>query len=72
MQQVEIRVRGQIDPHWTAWFEGLRIDHTERGETVLTGQVTDQSALYGLLSRLRDLGLPLISVSSAGVDDCSV
>ena len=63
MQQVEIRVRGQIDEHWSEWLDGLAITHTTEGETVLTGSAIDQSALYGLIARLRDLGLPLVSVN---------
>lgn len=63
MLNVEIRVRGQIDEQWTDWFEGLALSHVE-GVTVLTGSVQDQSALYGLLAKLRDLGLPLVSVIS--------
>lgn len=65
MQSVEIRVKGQIDAHWSAWFEGLAIAHTEAGDTILSGVVRDQADLYGLLARLRDLGLPLVSVNSA-------
>ena len=49
----------------SSWFEGLTIAHTNQGETILTGVVADQAALYGLLAKLRDLGLALISVSSA-------
>ena len=64
MQQVEIRVKGQIDEHWAEWLGGLTITHTSEGETVLSGPVQDQSALYGLLAGLRDLGLPLLSVNS--------
>ena len=57
----EIRVEGVLDQHWTAWFEGLQIgsDHTQ---TVIFGPVADQAALYGLLNRVCDLGLVLISV----------
>ena len=66
MRQVEIRVKGQIDETWSEWFEGLAIMHTEEGETVLAGQVADESALYGHLARLRDLGLQLISVNRTG------
>ena len=62
MQVVEIRIKGQIDEHWSDWFEGLTITHTDQGETLLTGEVADQAALYGLLAKLRDLGLPLVSV----------
>jgi len=63
MLHVEIRVRGQIDEHWTSWFEDLTLSYVE-AVTVLSGVVQDQAALYGLLAKLRDLGLPLISVSS--------
>ena len=68
MQQVEIRVRGQIDERWSEWLDGLTIAHTTDGETVLTGSVMDQSALYGLIARLRDLGLPLVSVNPRGTN----
>ena len=67
MLRVEIRAKGQIDAHWSSWFEGLMVTHTAQGETVLTGDVTDQATLYGLLAKLRDLGLPLVSVSSREV-----
>jgi hypothetical protein len=67
--QVEIRVKGRIDRDWSDWFEDLEIVHTEQDETILTGQVADQSALYGLIARLRDLGLSLISVDSKDVDE---
>ena len=63
MQQVEIRVKGRIDECWTEWLDGLTIRHAEADETVLTGPVADQAALYGLLAKLRDLGLPLSAVN---------
>ena len=63
MQHIEIVVKGHLDPHWSEWLEGMTITHTTN-QTVLCGMVADQSALYGLLSRLRDLGLTLISVIS--------
>ena len=69
MQRVEIRVKGQIDERWSDWFEGLEITHTDEDETILTGEIADQAALYGLIAKLRDLGLPLISVNSAEVKD---
>ncbi len=69
MQNVEIRVKGQLDEHWSDWFEGLTITHTDQNETVLTGPVVDQAALHGLLAKLRDLGLPLVSVSLSEVTD---
>ena len=63
MQQVEIRVKGQIDERWSEWLDGLTIRHVEADETVLTGPVEDQAALYGLIAKLRDLGLPLAAVN---------
>ena len=64
MLQVEIRARGCIDEQWSSWFEGLSIAHTAQAETILSGSVADQAALYGLLAKLRDLGLALVSVDS--------
>ena len=64
MQQVKIVVKGQLDSNWSDWLEGMSITHNADQNTVLRGAVADQSALYGLLSRLRDLGLMLISVFS--------
>ena len=69
MLQAEIRVKGQIDEHWSDWFEGLTVTHTDQEETVLTGPVVDQSALYGLLAKLRDLGLPLLSVNCKELEE---
>ena len=68
MPQVEIHIKGKIDEHWSDWFKGLMVKHVSEEETVLTGPVADQSALYGLLARLRDLGLTLLSVSSEGFE----
>jgi hypothetical protein len=64
MQSVEIRVKGQIDEHWSDWFGDLALRHTEQDETILSGTVVDQAALYGLLTKLRNLGLSLVSVNS--------
>ena len=63
MKQVEIRVKGQIDKQWSDWFDDLTLTHTDQDETILSGPVADQAALYGLIAKLRDLGLPLISVN---------
>lgn len=63
MPQIEIKVRGQIDEKWSGWLDDLTITHTEQNDTVLAGYVADQSALYGLLTKLRDLGLSLLSVN---------
>jgi len=64
MQHIEVRVKGQIDERWSDWLDGLTITHTEEGDTLLTGSVLDQSALYGLIAKLRDLGLPLLAMNS--------
>jgi hypothetical protein len=57
----QIRVQGHLDPRWTDWFGGMTIALEEGGDTLLTGPVVDQAALYGLLKKVRDLGMPLIS-----------
>jgi hypothetical protein len=59
----EIRIKGHLDDRWGDWFEGLTITLEDNGETLLTGPVVDQAALHGLLKKVRDLGMPLISVS---------
>ena len=71
MLQVEIRVKGQINKQWSEWFGGLTISHSDPDESVLTGLVPDQAALYGIISRLRDLGLRLSSVSSEEIEEDS-
>jgi hypothetical protein len=60
--QYEIRVDGHIDTRWAAWFEGLSLATEDDGTTVLRGSVLDQAALHGLLQKLRDVGIPLISL----------
>jgi hypothetical protein len=57
----QIRVQGHLDPRWTDWFGGMTIALEEGGDTLLTGPVVDQAVLYGLLKKVRDLGMPLIS-----------
>ena len=59
----EITVQGHLAPRWSAWFDGLELVRTDDGTTVITGPVADQSALHGLLQKLRDLGIPLVSLS---------
>lgn len=59
----EIRVAGQLPPQWADWFEGLTVTPIETGDTLLTGPAIDQAALHGLLKKVRDFGLSLISVS---------
>lgn len=58
----EIRVKGNLDQRWSRWFDGFTITPQLDGATLLTGPVADQSALHGLLGKVRDLGLPLLSV----------
>lgn len=60
----ELRVAGLLDRHWSSWFGGLEITHEEDGTTTLRGVVADQTELHGLLAKVRDLGAPLISVTS--------
>ena len=59
----EIRIKGHLDPHRIRVCEGLRVKHLPNGETTLIGPVPDQAGLYGILNRLRDLGVPLVSVN---------
>ena len=69
MQQVEIHVKGQIDPHWADWLGGLEVHYTLNGRTVMNGFLRDQAALYGVISRLSSLGLQLISVKSKNLNN---
>ncbi|MFN2133439.1 MAG: hypothetical protein ACK2VD_23140 [Anaerolineae bacterium] len=64
----EIRIKGHLGPQWRDWFSGLTIQLEEDGQTVLTGPVADQAALHGLLKKVRDVGLPLLSVVSLQSD----
>jgi len=66
MQKVEIRVKGQMDKHWSEWFQGFEVSDGEAGETIIRGEARDQAALYGLIAKLRDLGLTLVSVNEIG------
>ena len=59
----EIRVEGHLEARWAAWFDGLTLTHGSDGTTIIHGPVADQAALHGLLQKIRDLGLPLISVN---------
>jgi hypothetical protein len=58
----QIRIKSHLDRRWTDWFEGLTITLEDNGDTLLTGPVADQAALHGLLRKVRDLGMPLLSV----------
>lgn len=69
MQRVEIRAQGSVDQHWSERLGGLAIMHTAQDETVLTGPIVDRSASYGLMARLRDLGLPVSSLNCVEIED---
>jgi len=71
MTVYRIRFREQLDQRWSAWLGGLEVIHEANGETVLTGEVVDQAALHGLLSKVRDLHLTLISVNPLEADSPS-
>jgi hypothetical protein len=69
----EIRLKGHLDNRWADWFDGLTITLANNGETILTGSVVDQAALHGLLKKIRDVGMPLLSVNyfENGLSDTS-
>jgi hypothetical protein len=60
----EIRVRGHLEPRWASWFEGHTLTQDTDGTTVIRGRVADQAALHGLIQKVRDIGLPLVSVTT--------
>ena len=64
----EIRIKGHLDTRWAAWFDGLSLSLESDGTTIIRGPVTDQAALHGLLQRVRDVGLPLVSVTRVEPD----
>ena len=59
----EIRLKGHLAPRWTAWFDGLSLTRADDGTTVIQGPIVDQAALHGVLQKLRDIGVPLVSLS---------
>ncbi len=65
-EYIEIKIKGRLDPRWSAWFAGLELAHLTGDETLLSGLLPDQAALHGLLERIRDLNLTLISVVCRG------
>jgi hypothetical protein len=65
----EIRLKGHLDSQWADWFEGLSITLEENGDTLLTGPVVDQAALHGLLKKVRDLGMTLVSVNRVQLNE---
>ena len=64
----QIRIKGSLDGQWREWFQGLSIIPADGGDTFLTGPVADQAALFGLFRKVRDLGMPLLSVNRIGCD----
>lgn len=64
----EIRLQGRLDGRWATWFDGLSLSHEGEGVTVIRGRVPDQAALHGLLQKVRDTGLPLVSVTHLDAD----
>jgi hypothetical protein len=68
----EIRIEGHLETRWAAWFDGLSLSHESDGSTILRGPVVDQAALHGLLQKVRDVGLPLVSVTYIDTDNSDV
>ncbi len=64
----EIRLQGHLDPRWAAWFDGLSLTNESDGTAIISGPVADQAALHGLLQKVRDVGLQLVSVTSVDPD----
>ena len=64
----QITVKGHLDSHWSAWFDDMLITNEANGQAVLRGPLADQSALYGVLAKVRNLGLPLLAVSTVATD----
>ncbi len=66
VERYEIRVEGHLDERWRAWFAGLTIHNERNGEATLSGPIADQAALHGVLARIRDLNLPIVSLARLG------
>jgi hypothetical protein len=64
MQRVEIRVEGHLDPTWAEWLDGFTLVHIQQNETLLVGEMRDQAALYGIIAKLRDLGVKLAAIKA--------
>jgi hypothetical protein len=67
--EYRIRVKGHLDDHWSAWFENMIISNEATGEAVLCGPLPDQAALHGVLIKIRDLGLPLLAVTTVATGE---
>ena len=70
-QAYQIRIKGHVNLDWSVWFENLSVEHQECGETLLSGLLADQTALHGVLMRIRDLGLTLVEVKYIQQDSSS-
>ena len=68
----EIRIQGHLDTRWAAWFDGLTLTHDSDGTTVIHAQAMDQAALHGVLQKVRDLGMPLVSVIHVETDQAAI
>ena len=68
MSVYQIRVKEHLDPRWSEWFDGLQVTNESNGEALLSGSIEDQAALHGVLAKVRDLNLQLISVTSVDTD----
>ena len=66
-----IRLKGHLASHWSDWFEGMTIENEPNGEAVLRGQLANQAALHGVLIKVRDLGMPLLAVTTIATDETS-
>jgi hypothetical protein len=69
--EYHIRVKGHLSSHWSAWFDNMTISNEANGEAVLRGRLPDQAALYGVLIKIRDLGLPLLAVTTVATDEAN-
>ena len=67
--EYHIRLKGHLDQHWSAWFDNLTISNEANGEAVLRGRLPDQAALHGVLIKIRDLGLPLLAVTTVATGE---
>lgn len=65
----EIKIKGHLDQHWSEWFAGFKLAYLEEDETLLSGWLTDQAALHGLLERIRDFNLTLLSITRSGTSN---
>jgi hypothetical protein len=71
MTVYEIRIKGQLDQHWSAWFDGLTVTHGTNDDTIISGPVVDQAALHSLLNKVHSLNLTLVSVLRVETDEAS-